>query len=175
MTGIASLIAAIMLGSFSAFIHDFNPVNSLYILLFNESMPDYLFDGFYAIGYFSLLYSFVALLLTPLACNIGFSTRSFDFDTPSKEDLVFFPLLYMVYLYVLYVQGLLTAEAAVVGIFAITLPVMYRLLVYFVTNRLSRYKSSCYFSLYVFLVSITLSVPLTVIYMFVIGYITGVV
>ena len=93
------------------------------------------------------------------------TARSFDFDRPSKEDLIFFPLLYLVYVYVLYVQDMLTYESAVVGVFAITLPLVYRLLVYFVQGGLERYRSSCYFSLYVFVVSIVLCIPLTVIYL----------
>jgi len=165
MAGIASLITAIMLGSFSVFIPGFNPVDYLYQLLFGESIPDYLYNGFYAIGHFSLLYSFVALLLSPLSCAAGVTARSFDFDRPSKEDLIFFPLLYLVYVYVLYVQDMLTYESAVVGVFAITLPLVYRLLVYFVQGGLERYRSSCYFSLYVFVVSIVLCIPLTVIYL----------
>jgi len=167
MIGIASLISAIMLGSFSVFIPDFNPVSFFYQLLFNESLPDYLYDGFFAMGHFSLLYSFIALLLSPVACR-GVNIRlEFNFDRPSKEDLVFIPLLYIVYLYVTYVNGLLSFESAVVGIVAITLPLTYRFIVYFVDYQLSSHASSCYYSLYVFIVSITLAIPITVIYIYV--------
>lgn len=165
MTAIASLISAIMLGSFEAFIPGFNPISYLYALLFGESIPEYLLHGFYAMGYFSLLYSLIGILVIPVACNIGFSARGFNFETPSKEDFVFFPILYLVYLYVIYTRGLLTLESAVVGICAVTLPVVYRLLVYFVSSRFSSIKESCYFNLYVFLVSIMLSIPVTVIYL----------
>jgi len=162
MTAIASLISAIMLGSFASLIPGFNPVSMLYNYLFGEPLPEYLYDGFSAIGQFSLLYSFVAVLISPFYCRLDLALT---FDRPSKEDLVYIPLMYLVYVYVVNVKGLLTIDSALVGIVAVTLPVAYRLIVYLLDSRLERYKSSCYYQLGLFLLSLAVCVPVTIVYL----------
>jgi len=174
MSVVASLLSAIMLGSFEAFIPGFNPISYLYEFLFSESLPEYLYVGFSAIGYFSLLYSFVSLILSPITCNAKVSI-DFSFEKPSKEDFIYVPLLYLVYLYVVHVKGLLTPDSAAVGLLAIMLPMIYRFIVYFVNTRLSTYSQRCDYNLIVFVVSITLAVPVTALYLFAMHYVATVI
>lgn len=170
MTAIASLVSAIMLGSFETFIKGFNPVGYLYSIMFNEEIPDYLFYGFFAIGNFYLIYSLASVVISPVACRVGARSTEPDFETPNVRDLMFLPILYLVYLLAIYSNYMLTAESSTVGLFAITLPIAYRLVVYFISDRFSALKTSCYFNLYVFLISIFMSIPVTIVYLLVIKY-----
>lgn len=164
MTAVASLITALMLGSLSSIIPGLNPMDYFYRLLYSKSLPEYLYDGFGAIGYFSIIYSFISLLISPIYCLYGIKQIDITFDRLSKEDIVYLPLLYLVYIYVIYVKGYLSVGAALVGIIAIILPLIYRLITYFVSDRLQGFKTSCYYQLAVFVVSLFLAIPVTVLY-----------
>jgi len=159
---IASLIIALMSGS----IPDFEPLNWLYNLLFSTSLPDYLIYGFTAIGLFSLFYSLtVVLIITPISCTLNGSLSTW-FNKLSTEDLIFIPLVYIVYLAYLYHYDLLTPTAASVGILAVMLPFIYRLTVYTIDKYLR--TDSCYRNLYLFFISFILLIPISALYLIIV-------
>jgi len=157
-------------------IPDFNPLNSIYNILYNQDLPDYLDYGFYSIGLFSLFYSLVViLLLAPISCATSKQINTIDLDKPSLEDiLIYLPLVYVVYILVLYRYDLLTTSTALVGFIVIMLPMAYRMLVYWL-NSIAPYKNSCYYSLYLFILSFALAIPVTVFFIILIHNITSIV
>ena len=132
--------------------------------MFGQHLPTYLYDGLSSVGLFSLIYSLFATIFYPLYCRYGIKPEYDPFSTLSKEDLIYVPLIYAVYLYVIYVNGSLNPTSALVGLIAIPLPFMYRLIVYFVSDRMSGLKESCYYPTVVFFVSLFMSIPVTILY-----------
>ena len=161
MSLIASLVTAIMLGSLSAIVPGLNPIAWIYRFVFGSDIPDYLNLAFGAIGNFTLIYSLVAILISPISCRMRESVSQL-FEEPSKEDWLYVPMLYAVYLYVIYVNGMFTYEAALIGVFAVMIPLVYRSIVYSARQWLSEYRSSCSYDMYVFLTSLIASFAVTV-------------
>lgn len=162
---VSGLVVGIMLGSFPGF----DPVNSIYRCIFNSPLPEYLRYGFSAIGLFTMFYTLAAILIfTPLECalgvSIGMNSPSSALDRPSKEDLMYIPLLYLVYLATLHMNKLLTYQTALVGVFAIILPIAYRWITYGISNLMSSIRS-CYYPLYLFLISFGACVAFTFLYL----------
>lgn len=164
---IASLIIAIMSGA----LPDIKPLSWLYSFMFNSSLPEYLIYGFSTIGLFSLLYNIAIIIISPVACTLNKQTYDW-LNKLSTEDAIYIPLLYIVYL--LYVShiGLLTPTAAVLGVFAVMLPFLYRLIVYYVAGHIS--TTTCYKNFYIFVVSLALTIPATVLYLYIINFILAV-
>jgi len=166
---ISSLIISILTGA----IPHFQPLNTIYQFLFNKPLPTYLLLGFSTIGTFTLYYTlFSILILLPFTCYIGGSLYQFNnsvnlLHKPSKEDIVYLILLYSTYLYICYVNHYLTSHTALVGVFAIFLPFLYRAVVYSVDMLLEKYHSKCLYPLYLFTCSFFISIPVTIFYLYI--------
>ena len=163
---IAGLVVAIMLGS----IPGFDPLGIIYHTIFGHSLPQYLKYGFSTIGLFTMFYTLIAILIfTPIQCSLGKSFDEIDnvmssLDKPGKEDLLYIPLLYIVFVITLFVNNSISNESLALGVFAICLPIIYRLIVYKLSDALSN-VNRCYYPLYLFLASFVVCIPITVVYL----------
>jgi len=168
---IVSLITSIMLGGLGIDI-----LGSIYYFLFNRELPEYLDYGFNAIAMFSLYYPlFLLLVVLPLTCLTHFHEIERIVTAPSKEDIIYIIAIYIVYLYVVWQNGLLTPKSAVAGIFAVFLPFLYRFVVYSVDTLMKKYHEKCMYPLALFVVSFILSIAVTIVYFLVFGFVLTVV
>lgn len=162
---VSGLVTALMTG----FLPGFTPITTqLYNFMFNLSIPTYLTYGIGSIFYIATVYNFATVILSPVSCSFDVKDH---FNKPSIEDPLFYLSLYFIYMGVLWWNDLLAYGTAVVGLFAILLPVGFRVAVYMADSILESLKSLCRYPFYLFVASMAFTIPITVVILILIRYV----
>jgi len=168
---VASFISSLFLGIFSGF----QPLELLSQFFFGKSLPDYLAFGWQAIALFSLYYPLLlvfALYPAFTILKIREEVAIPQLSRPSKEDLVFLPIIYVIYIWTLYNHDLLTINTAAIGIVAILLPIVYRMTVYSIDASLEKFREVWFYPWLLFVVSLVFAVPVSILYLHIVYILT---
>lgn len=156
-----TVVSVLMTGAFILQQFGIPPIlQTSYIFFVGEMPPIYFELAMGAAGVFAVTYQLLyATMISPLACQYGVDAGPtlLDLDKIEITDWLAIPLMYAMYLYILWTAGITNDGAFVGGAFVIATSLVFRIVPRVVAMEM---KPDCLFSVKVVLISIPATILL---------------